>query len=320
MGNLELKNLSSIGFSPKDETVLKALTDLLGARTRETWVYSSPEYADVVLLDTDNPEAVVCWRNDGHGERCTTIAYSTSAPDLPLNRRLNKPLRAADLIAILNSLPERSQPDLSNSKATVGTSSESIATPSLAQRVSNCTHGYLKVGNGNDTLILNRSDSTCVISGSSVNLLNLFAHSDENLIVETGAEVCNEVPSNAEWRNARPMLWWIGLHGSSGRLLDHLDPSSNFKIVRWPPPSLIKSSQHYFNLCALLSRKTGVTMGDIQSLTGMDSREISAFLNAASLFGVLKTRISSAEPVAANPVKEPANKSLFEKIRSRLKT
>ncbi|MDC0662330.1 hypothetical protein [Marinobacter sp. SS21] len=314
-----MKNLSSIGLSPKDETVLKALTDLLGARTREDWVYSAPEAADVVLLDTDNPEAVTAWKQTGQDDRCTTIAYSASSPDLPLNRRLNKPLRAADLIAILNGL---SDPVLAGGHAqgdrTVATLADAT-TGSVAQQVSDCASGYLKISAGTDYVVFNRSNDTCTTAAAAANLPGLFALPAAELIIESSAEAFVEVASGHEWRNAQSLLWWVGLHGSEGRLLQHLDPSSNFKLVRWPPPALIKSSQQYFNLCALLSRKSGITVADIQALTRLPEGEVVAFLNAAALFGILRTRLAASEPVAVVRERPAANKSLFEKIRSRLK-
>lgn len=326
-----MRTISSVGLSQKDENVLKALLDLLGARTREAWRYAPAGTTDAVILDTDNRDALAQWLAHGHDRTLTPIAYASAPIDLPVEHRLTKPFRAADLIAVLNTISSRDTGPESAETAEPREDAEadipvlSGAIPPLAQQVAECRTRYLRLSSARQTVLLDCANKRFAMKHPELPLREFLRTAPDQLDVVA----CDQPGAGFEgidsWQSDTPLRWWIGVECSSARLLRSLDSSSRFKILRWPEPGLIKHSQHYLSLSALLSRKSGVTLAEIASASSIAADVVTGFINAASLTGILTTRTVKNEPgaVLAPPAADPApaapvNKGLFARIRARL--
>ncbi len=316
-----MRTISSVGLSQKDENVLKALLDLLGARTREAWRYAPAGTTDAVILDTDNRDALAQWLAHGHDRTLTPIAYASAPIDLPVEHRLTKPFRAADLIAVLNTISSRDTGPESAETAEPREDAEA-AVRAAADGEGEVAHGG---GRAHRSVLLDCENKRFAMKHPELPLREFLRTAPDQLDVVA----CDQPDAGFEgidsWQSDTPLRWWIGVECSSARLLKSLDSSSRFKILRWPEPGLIKHSQHYLSLSALLSRKSGVTLAAIASASSIAADVVTGFINAASLTGILTTRTVKNEPgaVLAPPAADPApaapvNKGLFARIRARL--
>lgn len=313
-----MKNLASLGLSPKDETVLKALVDLSGARTLETWVYTSPEQADVILLDGDNAEAVAVWERRYSQTGPWTILYTSRETSLPVSRHLLKPLRAADLIAQLNAVgaPLEAQAPVGSETRTAAAAKDS----SLAQIVFDTTKGYLMISIGDRWMILNREHQACLMSHPSTQLIERLGARDAAITVVHSLEQPEGLDPQKSWHSDRSMLGWLGLRESHGQLLRHLEKGKRLRLTRWPPLSLMKDNPAFMNLSALLSGHSGASVEEVRERLAIPDSELVGVVNAAALCGVL-TQLSG-DPSARNQADEepkgPATKGFLAKLRSRL--
>lgn len=327
-----MKTLSSVGLSTKDETVLKALVDLLGPRTRDTWIYAPQSKADAVILDTDNAEAASRWLAEPGAEASTSIAYSGGTSSLPAQHYLTKPFRAADLIAVLNTIVDHPEtvatadPENPSFAASSAASDQSTAgEATLAQRLSDRQAGYVRITGAGQELIFDRGRRLCQSSLAPGEVRDWLHSEPADLAISGRDEPFSGQGSDSDsdvggrWVADRDLLWALGLHGSGGRLLRQLDPAIRFKLLRWPDPSLLKHAQHCVSLCALLSRKSGVTLDEIATASDIVREDAVSFVNAASLTGILTVRSMKIDGETPPPVAEMSNKGLFAKIRSRLK-
>lgn len=322
-----MKTLSSVGLSTKDETVLKALVDLLGPRTRESWVYSSERRADAVILDTDNTQEASRWLAEQDAGVSTSIAYSGGVSSLPAQHYLTKPLRAADLIAVLNTIVDRPETAASANPAAVAGAAASATEPGAAggqtpaQQLSDRPSGYVQITAAGETLVFDRGQRLCQSSLPPERLRDWLQGEPADFAITWGedpvASPGNDTGGN--WRPDRDLLWTLGLHGSRGRLLRQLDPASRFKLLRWPDPALLRLAPYCVSLCALLSRKSGVTLDEIAAASDVPRADAVSFMNAASLTGILTVRTVKIDGDSPRRVAEASQRGLFAKIRSRLK-
>lgn len=317
-----MKTLSSVGLSTKDETVLRALVDLLGPRTRESWVYSSERRADAVILDTDNTQEASRWLAEQDAGVSTSIAYSGGVSSLPAQHYLTKPLRAADLIAVLNTIVDRPErPASVNPSSVPGGAAAATGGPTPAQQLSDRPSGYVQMTAAGETLVFDRGQRLCQ-SSLPLERLRDWLHGEPADFAITWGEGPLAAPGNdtaGNWRPDRDLLWALGLHGSRGHLLRQLDSASRFKLLRWPDPALLRLAPYCVSLCALLSRKSGVTLDEIAAVSDVPRADAVSFINAASLCGILTVRTVKIDGDSPRRVAEGSQRGLFAKIRSRLK-
>ena len=314
-----MKNLGSIGLSPKDETVLKALVDLLGPRTHEKWAYTAPDEADAILLDGDNAEAVALWESCYSHSGRSTIIYTSGETSLPVKRHLAKPLRAADLIAHLNTVEE---PLKERGGAATGSVPEAATTTTpLPQTVFDTDNGYLTMSVAEYSLTLNRDHSTCVMTHSVAQMAEVLGARGSEVTVAHSLNEPEGLTSDQPWQSDRAILCWLGVRTSCGQLLDHLGKDERLKLNRWPPLSLMKGNPAFMNLSALFSGHAGTSVQEASERLGLPEQDTVGFVNAVALCGLLTQvgKVASSGSQAGDGPKGPANSGLLAKLRSRLR-
>lgn len=320
-----LRFISSLGLSTKDETVLRALVDLLGARTHESWAYSAPDEADVLLLDGDNANAVVVWESRYLGKNESTIVYSSSKASVPMpvRRHLTKPLRAADLIAHLNALNHAASPEAASAPAEteLHSNDDTIPATSLPQTIFDTKKGFLTIALSDCALTLNRDERSCVMTGTLEQIVKELSARQGELPVSFTLHKPEALSATSVWLGDRSILWQLSLSMSNGKLLKQLGTNDALRLTRWPPPSLLKGSPELLNLCALLSRPSGVTFSEASQQLKLSDSELAGFINAVAICGMLvydsAPQARGERPVAAGE-SEPTAKGLFARLRSRL--
>ncbi|WP_375176439.1 hypothetical protein [Marinobacter mobilis] len=311
-----MKYLSSIGLSVKDENVLKSLIDLLGARMSEEWHYRDDVPADALLLDVDNPDAIATWKMRPETARRNTIAYSNSEPGFALTRRLAKPLRAAELIAVLKDI-EQANDEL----AVPVVGSEATEVTTLADCVDRQGNGVMRLACGDREVVIDRSRQQFCSSESGESLAALLTLPLPEYQISTGADVRLPSEASVRWQDQKAVLWLVGQCGSHGKLLDGVDRNGLFRLNRWPGFGPVRPSHTVLSLCSLLTRKSAMGIADMRETTGLPEFDIIAFINAAFLTGILDIQsgdVARPETGAAKPEVSTERKGLLAKIRSRL--
>lgn len=293
--------------------MLKSLIDLLGARTSEEWLYRDDVPADALLLDIDNPDAVATWKTKPETVRRNTIAYSKDEHNFSIARRLAKPLRAAELIAVLKDIEQTAD------------STPAPAAPSEMKTLAECaarhSDGAMRLACGDHEVVLDRNRQQFCSSEHGDALAALLTHpfSEYQITYGTAAEV--PADSSVKWQDPKALLWLIGQCGSHGRLISDIDRGGQFRISRWPGFGAVRPSHKVLSLCSLLTRNNAMGIDEIRSVSGFPEFDVVAFLNAAFLTGILVVQRGDAhkpENEAAKPEVSTERKGLLAKIRSRL--
>lgn len=311
-----MKYLSSIGLSSKDETVLKSLIDLLGARTADEWHYRDDAAVDALLLNTDDPDAVATWQTKPESIRRKTIAYSSGEPGFAVARRLAKPLRAADLIAVLNGIEQAT-----DEAADIEVESPARGLTTLADCIAQQNDRLLRLACGDREVVIDRNRQQFCSSESGESLAALLTCGIDEYQISSGADVTVPSSPSVRWQDEKAVFWLIGEHGSHGKLIDGVDRNGRFRITRWPGFGPVRPSHKTFSLCSLLTRKNPMSLEGIRAATGLPEFEVIAFVNAAFLTGILVVEQGvegRAGNGAAKPEVSTERKGLLAKIRSRL--
>lgn len=317
--------LGSLGLSTKDEIVLRALVDLLGARTHEIWAYSVADQADVLLLDGDNATAVDLWEGLYSDQSESTIVYSSSktAVSIPVRRHLTKPLRAADLIAHLNTINEVVSPAIASTpaEAMAHSNDDTIPAASLPQTIFDTKKGYLTISLSDCALTLNRDERCCVMTGTLEQIAEGLNAQQGKLAISFTLHKPEHLSAASVWLGDRSILWQLSLSMSNGQLLQQFGTDDALRLTRWPPPSLLKGNPELMNLCALLSRHSGTSFSEASQQLKLSAFELAGFINAVAICSML-VHDSVPSTKSERPVISEgdglAAKGLFARLRSRL--
>ena len=317
-----MKTLSSKGLTEKDLLVLKSLVDLMMTRTSDTWEYAEIGNCDAVIIDTDNLENSTAIIDEVETRHAVAIEYSTVASAGKTRFRIKKPLRAADLIAVFNSVGAGLAP-----KNGAKPSTADDQPPAQSGTSSGRGSGILDLLNSPDSrfLKITASDCECVIDLANdryhitgdVALNEVLLSSGKSIALSTTSSL--QESYEPSWQGSPSLRWKLGIFLSDGELIKTLHSKSRFKLLRWPPSDIPRAMPTAMALSALLSRKSGATIEEALSKTNVSSEEAIGFVNGAYLSGVLSVRAINLDDHDQKPVKTGHTKGLFNKIRDRLK-
>lgn len=319
-----MKTISGRGLTSKDQLVLKSLIDLVITRTSYSWSYTDDESSDVAIIDTDNlsdPESII---GDLQRQKILAVEYSQSKSTKG-QFYLPKPLRAATLIAAINSVeavldPSEQKPSHTDDGIDALESYLLENTPDITSSVtsvlSNFT-GSLAITSGNQRCLIDLAGDRYQIS-NGISLDELLKRPDKR-VTPVNKNPDTSTPTN--WQTSPSLRWKLGIHLSEGALVNSLHSSSRFKLLRWPPSDVPRSASPYIlNLCALLGRKSGATLEEIIAESKIPKADAVGFINGAYLARAISVRAFNSgdqAPTKGSP-SAPANQSLFAKIRDRL--
>jgi len=318
-----LKTLSSKGLTEKDLLVLKSLVDLMMSRTSDTWEYADSENCDAVIIDTDNLHDSTAVIDEIEARHGVAIEYSTGANAGKARFRIKKPLRAADLIAVFNSVEAGLTP---REEAGAPTSAKEAA-PAQTDHASGRNSGLPDLLNGSDSrfLKITANDCQCVIDLANDRYELTGGLTLDQLLRDPEMSVAlDETPQHrdkldATWQTQPSLKWKLGIFLSKGELIKNLHSKSRFKLLRWPPSDIPRALPSAMALSALFSRKSGATIEEALAATNVLPEEAVGFVNAAYLSGVLSVRAFNLGEHDSKPVQAQHSGGLFNKIRDRLK-
>lgn len=312
-----MKTLSCRGLTDKDQLVLRSLIDLMVSRTNERWALVDDATSSVVIVDTDNlknsPEII----DEVESQHAVVIEYSSETTG-KTRLRIHKPLRAANLITVLNSVDAGP-----SSKTDVAETHQSQA-DSLGDLQHGGKHLDLLSGQSSPHLKIAAGDSDCTIDLSGDRyLLNgdqpfetLLGSPDRELTPCADQEHADQ--SDARWRSDASLKWKLGLYLSDGALFENLSSRSRFKLLRWPPPDIPRAFPGVMTLSALFSRPSGATIGEALQEANVSITDTVGFINAAYLSRALSIRAFKPEELDPTRAGTERPVGLFSKIRDRL--
>ncbi|TNE72449.1 MAG: hypothetical protein EP339_13565 [Gammaproteobacteria bacterium] len=308
-----MKTLSCKGLTDKDQLVLRSLVDLMISRTSDDWTYSEEGESDVVIVDTDNlsdPRNVI---DEIEARNGVAIEYSNSNTSDTSRLRIQKPLRAANLISVFNSVESRlTRGEIPNTNNTGNTAGDTAGILDL-------------ISAGKATLLrVSSRDSSCVIDLSSCRYSIRGSLSLAELLVSPEKAITTLAPEEPQgheddWQPMPSLQWLVGMKLSGGELIGNLHAGSRFKLHHWPPADLAKLEPQAMTLSAILSRKSGATIDEVVAKSGIPDSDIIRFINGAYLAKAISIRAVSTDTEDDTPNRpEPPSKGLFDMIRNRL--
>lgn len=291
------------------------------SRTSDTWEYAESDNCDAVIIDTDNLENSTAIIDEIEARHAVAIEYSTVASAGKTRFRIKKPLRAADLIAVFNSV----EAGLTPTKATTPTQVNN--TPSRTKTATNGDSGLPDLLSNSDLrfLTVETPQGQCLIDLVNNRYELIGDLSLEELLQDSEKKIfLNEPPGHQDdldttWRTAPSIKWKLSIFLSEGALIKNLHSKSRFKLLRWPPSDIPRALPSAMALSAVFSRKSGATIEEALSETNVSSEEAIGFVNGAYLSGVLSIRAFNLDDHDQKPVETGHTKGLFNKIRDRLK-
>ncbi|MGF2736432.1 hypothetical protein [Marinobacter sp. DUT-1] len=315
-----MKTLSSKGLTEKDLLVLKSLVDLMMSRTNDTWEYAESENCDAVIIDTDNLQNSTAVIDEIESRHAVAIEYSTGANAGNARFRIKKPLRAADLIAVFNSVEAGLTPTNATTPAQVQNTQSPTKTATkgdsgLPDLLGNSDLRFLTVETPQGQCLIDLVNNRYELTGD-LSLEELLQDSEKKISLNEPPGHQDDLDTN--WRTAPSIKWKLGIFLSEGALIKNLHSKSRFKLLRWPPSDIPRALPSAMALSALFSRKSGATIEEASSETNVSPEETVGFINAAYLSGVLSVRAFNLGEHHL-PAQTAHSRGLFDKIRDRLK-
>jgi len=115
-------------------------------------------------------------------------------------------------------------------------------------------------------------------------------------------------------------LWKVALWTGNGRLPKDFDQNAYYQLRRWPNLSRLEKISGAMTMSALLTEKP-IRLALFLKLTGLDPRNVAAFLTCTQAVGLLKTVSPSSkiETLDDIPQQSHPTRGIFQKILSTLK-
>ena len=174
----------------------------------------------------------------------------------------------------------------------------------------------LQVTGGGKTCVIDLAHERYRITPDE-GILDLLKQHNKTITAIRGE--CSDPVPLSEWQTSASLRWQLGLQLSDGKLMTSLHDTSRFKLLRWPPPDISRASPSIMTLCALLGRSAGATIDEIVSASNIPAHQAIAFINGAYLARAVSVRAFQTEAKDRNQATPAHSRSLFAKIRDRLK-
>ncbi|NGY05666.1 hypothetical protein [Solimonas terrae] len=288
----QLRRISCIGFDWRAEVSLRETLALLNGRTTDQWQYTDEPVADVLIYDSSNALAQAVVRRTTADQARACICFPSNNQDQG-ELALRYPFGASRLIRCLNHA----------SQSLAGHGGSAADRESLSQRLDNAMALprieaiALRVGRHQGLLypasrriawpVALDIDEIAGMLGGDVELTALGS-ADRALHDAITAQAVVEGPAEA-------LLWAIGMTRSGGQLLGRIQTRQAYRLRRWPDFGVMGRRSADLRCTALLMQRA-LSVGELTQLSGLPSAVITAFLNAASLCGLLVADTASRAP------------------------
>jgi hypothetical protein len=311
-----------LGGSVHDELVLKSLLQLVAGKTAASWEFGDSMDADVLLCEPASALAAIAARRAAEEGRPLCVALARHGqPVPPLERAVHTPLRAHELVALLDTVSAASRAGHRDGTPARG---EALAADTLfadvlhrlVSRPGGEPGAYHVVTHAGSIVVLLPERSFVCADAEESTLARLAAYRGRVAIERLSAGDAEVLRRNALRRPLEPLLWRCGLASEGSRWMSAGTPTARFKLRRWPDFGRVPSNPAHLALAAAL----GANPGDAEELaarTRQSAESVRTFLNACAICGLL----DAAEPPAARPLPRVARRGwthLLQHVRSAL--
>lgn len=293
----ETLTLSALQLTDKDLKVLRSLLKLTSARGTSNWIISTAPGGDASLVDVDDPrgEDLYAKLTNDAGEHAVALSKRRK-----FNGRfvLHKPLRARQLIKVLNTL----------SADAAAQSGRYDWHPGIMQFDGNALPmaEHLRRNSWSRPVVLTgeKGQQMVIDPGSGAWYSDAPGHQLAALLeTRFPAESARPLSSGElvmltrglTRQNLSGLKWRAGLAESSGLLHPDLAGQASYMLPKVPPPAAADTA--YSRLARILIREP-VTFTDLLAESGAETEDAVEFLNACYACGFLL--VQHAEQKAVN--------------------
>lgn len=333
-------SLTCLSGSEHDELLLKSLLNIMGHRPRTEWIYQEQLTApvDVLIVDCDGNRSSLQEIRSHHKTR-HIVAYTASTPPAGFDDSLHKPLRAKDLLALL----ERIEPALVsiNPGPNITTPDQPAApatTKSSLKLLDDIIHIAIEHKSG--MILVDLQGETAIIDCVKRKALTTpeffrSAFIPGMMHSVRWAEQAAPHPAGLRVMSLTDFFYDLTVKQPPAKLAKGLDEDAEFHIRQWPALSNSANSKAMIQAAAYFSKHKS-TLRKAAADLSMSINELTGFINAVhgqnllvySLANNNNYAASSAPPapvpeqVVAAPVEKPASGGglggLFGRIRKKL--
>jgi hypothetical protein len=306
------RRLTTVGLPLRKELLVRSLLAIVNAKTNDRWSFSDDIDADVAICDPQSDLSEVAQRHSQRSgaPRCVSLIVDggNAIGDTPT---LGDPIRAAELVSVLNAVSKR-LPAIT--AASTAARQPEKRTPQPASTSSAVTGDEFRFGLALRDLLALASPQMYRIEAGDIALDVIPAA--RALLIKEGFSI--EVPArlfsaNAQMRitplaemqarrviasGAKPqaidwLLWLAGREGPRDHLLPGLPSEARFQLRRWPDFGRLKHDQYDLRMAAHLTRSAR-SIDELAAASGASTDQARAFVNASALCDLIEVRAREA--------------------------
>ena len=303
--------IAFLDLQPRDRKLFESFLGILEGRSHKQLRIAQPgEPVDVLIVDSDaRPDPST---SDVAGARMVVFYGAGATAHGERQLALAKPVRFWELQALLAATD---QGDAPLRTASDGPAHGPCRLHRLLQDVDHTRP--LLIGFDQWQVVTDPARGNFYFPEWLEELTPLCQADEDRLSLRPATEA--EVRAAASSLRTGPLvrLWWeAAFVGSQGTLPAGIAPDTPVFLKRWPDLGVLGYRSFYAPLCAMIARRA-LPPTEIAERTGMDHRDVAAFLSASAFCGYLQT---AAEPTAV-PRPAPASapqRGLISRIKKRL--
>lgn len=318
-------NLSVIGLSPQEGTVVNVVANLLAALDHSVNVLAAGDLSgDIVLISHDSDAGRAALGNLGKEQRA--VLFVDNEGEIRGYPTLIRPVRVQTLrdllVDLVPSLPQRSA--AAPAPAVTPVAKPASAAPAKAQPATlfyllldaAIDHSLLSVTGSQGEVVLLHGPTQCIYTRADGPALEALAKQAPEALQTQRLNESDFMRATKGMSLIRQhdLIWLAERHGARGALLQGHSSEVPVRLKLWPKFNSRHVRPEYLKLAALLSKQP-LTLRALAETSGVALSQVIDFYNASVAFGVIE-KMESA-PVVTPPPKTSGS-GLLGKIAKRL--
>ena len=294
-------------FNDLDKSLFISLFEIINPRLTRKWHLVDDDQADIVITDPDAPCTKNFRQTCKNGVNQIPVIYAknnnSNSPWF-----IKKPLRAAELIDILNTLVKHL--DDTNDSATAKLTAKHIAEKtsddeddSLISKIKSLSRRNFPtelVAENRALLLVDPKKRLFYLRNKSINLNNLppelstlFSSRPQDLSVSkiSDMQLLRSIKENALCSFSLDILNWVAsLMTSTERLHNSLNQDHSFQLKRWPNFALLPHTPIHVMLAAFMVKQSA-TVSTIMSGTKLPKDQVVSVINACQAINLITVAV-----------------------------
>jgi hypothetical protein len=317
------RTVTTVGLPARKEQLIKSMLLAVSAQTLDEWAFIEEVEADVAICEIDSPLASVTVARARQAGRPQCIWLAPPETSAPSGRRLDDPIGSTSLIALLDEV-----------SGELEDGDEPLAVPAVVDKRSSeapfafaTTLRDLLSQGGDPVRVVKAGIELQVGAAGHIQLSHELSDAVVRRLVDPADSARVErvlvpaaLPALPHAARRAELLWLLGIAGGGDRLLAPLTDTTPVVLKQWPDFGRLTPVPVHMQLTARLVRRPH-TVGELAAALSVAVTDVRAFLNAATLCGLIDTRPIPPYPAPDGPVPAPATTrygGILRSIRSAL--